>query len=39
VVQSYLVKMTIARDNAVANGLQVAVVVGPNYRQADIPGL
>lgn len=39
VVRSYLVNMTLRRQAGLVSGPTVVVVVGPNYRQRDIPNL
>ncbi len=39
VVQSYLVNMLILRDDALVQGSQIVVVVGPRYSQRGVPGL
>jgi LCP family protein required for cell wall assembly len=38
-VASYLSDMRVARDDAHTTGADVAVVVGPDFRQGGIPGL
>jgi polyisoprenyl-teichoic acid--peptidoglycan teichoic acid transferase len=39
VVQSYLVNMTLGHEAGLVSGPTVVVVVGPDYRQRDIPSL